>query len=295
MDHPGLNAVYICTETAEHPALVRAAAERGLAVFCEKPLAKTLDEVREMVTAVEDAGVVNQVGLILRYSPVYTVLKELISDPGLGPLLSAHLRDDQFFPIRGHYGSAWRGDYERSAGGTLIEHSIHDIDLFRWFFGEVEAVRCHTRYTSGHEKVEDVAMVTFQHEGGHQTTLTSVWHAIDERPSTRRFELFFEGGWFATDHDFVGPIRYQLRTGGEVEIGAEEVLARYGKLAGLDELELRLASRGMIEDYRFLQCVRAGEPAFPDFGVALNAHVLLDACYRSASEGREVKIGPNQV
>ncbi len=295
MSHPGLNAVYVCTETAEHPALVRAAADQGLAVFCEKPLAKTLSEVREMVADVERGRVVNQVGLILRYSPVYTVLNDLISDPGLGALLTAHLRDDQFFPIRGHYGSAWRGDYERAGGGTLIEHSIHDIDLFRWLFGEVEAVRAHTRYTSGHDHVEDVAMATFQHAAGHQTTLTSVWHAIDERPSTRRLEVFFEGGWFATDHDFLGPIRYQLRTGGEIEIGAEDVLERYGELAALDDVELRLASQGMLEDYRFLQSVASGEPAFPDFGVALKAHVILDACYRSAREAREVKTEPNQV
>ena len=59
---PGLSAVYICTETSEHPALVREAARRGLHVFCEKPLARDLDEVRSMLAAVEAAGVVNQVG-----------------------------------------------------------------------------------------------------------------------------------------------------------------------------------------------------------------------------------------
>ncbi|HXU24658.1 MAG TPA: Gfo/Idh/MocA family oxidoreductase, partial [Tepidiformaceae bacterium] len=53
LNTPGLNAVYICTETAEHPALVIEAASRGLHIFCEKPLAKTLDEVQTMVDAVE--------------------------------------------------------------------------------------------------------------------------------------------------------------------------------------------------------------------------------------------------
>ncbi|MBK7724406.1 MAG: Gfo/Idh/MocA family oxidoreductase [Dehalococcoidia bacterium] len=100
-DRPGLNSVYICTETAEHPALVLEAARHGLNVFCEKPLAKSIDEVRAMVEAVESAGVVNQVGLVLRYSPVFTVLKEIMEAPDLGPFLTAHLRDDQFFPTRG--------------------------------------------------------------------------------------------------------------------------------------------------------------------------------------------------
>lgn len=283
-----VNAVYICTETSEHPALVAEAAERGLAVFCEKPLARTLPEVRQMVNAVESAGVVNQVGLVLRYSPVFTVLADMMAETGLGPLLSAHLRDDQFFPIRGHYGSSWRGDFAKAGGGTLIEHSIHDVDLFRWLFGDIAAVRCHTRYTTGHKGIEDVAMVTFQHAAGHQTTLTSIWHNIDERPSTRRLEVFFEGGWFATDHDYIGPIRFQQRTGPEQELSAEEVLERYRAIAGLNDAEFELAKRGMFEDYAFLRAVHEGKAAFPGFDVALRAHEVVAACYESARSGREV-------
>jgi len=286
----GVTAVYVCTETAEHPAIVAEAARRGIAVFCEKPLARTLSEVETMVQAVEGAGVTNQVGLILRTSPVYTVLRAMMEAPSLGPLLTAHLRDDQFFPVRGHYGSTWRGEFERAGGGTLIEHSIHDVDLFRWLFGDITAVRCRTRYTSGHDRVEDVALATFDHEGGHQTTLSSVWHAVDERPSTRRLEVFFEGGWFATDHDFIGPIRYQLRTGPEQELEAAEVLARYVELEELDGTEAGLAEKGMLADYRFLSAVADGRRAFPDFAVALAAHRVVDACYRSAAAGGDEQV-----
>lgn len=271
---------------------MREAADRGLAVFCEKPLAKSLAEVEEMVTAVERAGVVNQVGLILRYSPIYTVLKDLMSAPDLGPFLAAHLRDDQYFPVGGQYGSTWRGDFERVGGGTLIEHSIHDVDLFHWLFGDIAAVRCHTRETSGHAGIEDVALATFQHADGHQTSLTSVWHDVGGRPSTRRLEMFFEGGWFATDDDFVGPIRYQLRSGPEQLISAEEMLERYRKVAGLDDVEFELARRGTLEDYAFLRSVYEGTPAFPGFRTALRAHQVVDACYRSAREAAEVVVPP---
>jgi predicted dehydrogenase len=288
MDSPGLNTVYVCAETAEHPALVEAAAARGLAVFCEKPLARTLHEAERMAAAVQRAGVVNQVGLVLRYSPVLTVFKDLISDTSLGPLLTAHMRDDQFFPVRGQYASAWRADFERAGGGTLIEHSIHDVDLFRWLFGEITAVRCHTRFTSGRDRIEDVALVTFEHQGGHHTTLSSIWHEIDERTSTRHLEVFFEGGRFATGSDFIGPISVTPRQGASYEIGPEEVLERYRAIAGLDEAEMALARAGMFEDVAFLRCVATGQPAFPDFRVALAAHRVVDACYRSAAAGSEV-------
>jgi predicted dehydrogenase len=289
---PGLDAVYICTETAEHPQLVEEAARRGLHIFCEKPLARTLAEVEGMVAAVERAGVINQVGLVLRHSPVLTVLADLIRDPGLGPFLTAHLRDDQFFPIRGRYNSTWRGSFERAGGGTLIEHSIHDVDLFRWLFGEVSGVRCHTREaTPGHPGIEDVALVTFQHEGGQQTTLTSVWHGLDDRPSTRFLEVFFEGGYFSTDDDFIGAIRWQGRDGPLREMSADEVFERYVELAGLDETTAALARSGMMGDVAFLRSLADGRPAFPDFQTALAAHRVVDACYRSARDGTEVALG----
>ena len=291
IESPGLGAVYICTETAEHPALVAAAAARGLAVFCEKPLATSLADVERMLDAVTGAGVTNQVGLVLRSSPVFTVLKSMFEEAELGPLLSAHLRDDQFFPIRGHYNSTWRGDVARAGGGTLLEHSIHDVDLFRWLFGEIRAVRCHTRNTAGHPGIEDVALVTFQHVEGHQTSLTSIWHAVDERPSSRRLEVFFEGGWFATDHDFIGPITYQLRSGPERTLSSEDVFQRYVDLTGLPEGEARLARAGMYADYRFLRSAAVGEPASPDFSTARAAHQVLAACYASAASNGDMTLG----
>ncbi|MEX2081612.1 MAG: hypothetical protein WEC33_08340, partial [Dehalococcoidia bacterium] len=88
-----------------------------------------------------------------------------------------------------------------------------------------------------------------------------------------------------------GPIRYALATGPEVELSAEEVFDRYTRLAGLDDVEAGMARRGMLEDLRFLQAVEAGQPAFPDFAVALRAHEVVEACYRSAAGGTELDVG----
>ena len=145
-----VDVVYVTTWTAEHPRLVAKAAERGLAVFCEKPLAFDTASAETMVAAVERAGVTNQVGLVLRYSPVFRVIEDLMHQDNLGALLAIQLRDDQFFPVRGQYASSWRGDVTRAGGGTLIEHSIHDLDLIARLAGDVERVRCRTRNVSGH-------------------------------------------------------------------------------------------------------------------------------------------------
>lgn len=101
----GCDAVYVCTWTSEHPRLVEEAAARGLAVFCEKPLATDLDGARSMLACVQEAGIAHQVGLILRRSPAFTVLRDLVQRPESGRVMSVVFRDDQFIPIRGTYAS----------------------------------------------------------------------------------------------------------------------------------------------------------------------------------------------
>jgi predicted dehydrogenase len=289
------DAVYVCTETAEHPALVAAIAAAGKHVFCEKPLAKNLADAESMATAVHRAGITNQVGLVLHHSPVYRVLEHLANGTGAvppwGALLSAHLRDDQFFPIGGHYGSTWRADVERAGGGVLLEHSIHDVDLLRRLFGEVERVRCHTRNVAGYPGIEDVALVTFHHRGSHQTTLTSVWHGVEQRPSSRHLEVFFERARFETFQDYFGTITMERDDQPAVTLSSDEVLARFMELERLHPRQESLRLLAGLSDRRFLQAVAAGQRATPGFDAALAAHRIVDACYRSARENREVAIG----
>ena len=287
---PKVDAVYICTETVEHVELVIAAAKAGKHVFCEKPLATNLFDARRMHAAVAAAGVTHQVGLVLRFSPVFRVIEALLHQEDLGALLAIQLRDDQFFPVRGQYGSSWRGDVTRAGGGTLIEHSIHDIDLITRLAGAVERISCRTRNVSGHPGIEDVAIVTFEHSAGHSTQLSSVWHSMDDRQSTRRIEIFCERGYLATEHDYFGSVTFQGRSGAAVTLSADEVLVRYMALEGLDPVDYDLRSLGGICDRAFIDAAIANRPASPSFAHAVLAHELVEACYRSAREQRDVTL-----
>jgi predicted dehydrogenase len=285
IDSPEVNVVYVCVPTSGHKELVLRAAAAGKHVFCEKPLATTLHDVEEMVTAVEDAGVRAGVGLILRHSPILAVLKSVTEDPTLGRLMAISFRDDQFFPIQGHYSSDWRKDRAIVGAGTLLEHSIHDADILRWFGGEVSSVRAAVRNFAGFNGVEDLATVHFEFESGALAELVSVWHSVLGRPSTRRLELFFEKGLFHVDHDFLGPIHLQTHARSAETISEEEVRRRYLELAGLEGTEFEATLRYSFEDLFFLRAVAENRPPFPDFRVALAAHRIVDGCYRSANEG----------
>jgi predicted dehydrogenase len=284
---PEVDTVYVCTPTGEHKELVLKAAAAGKHVFCEKPLARTLADARQMHEAVRGAGVRHQVGLILRHSPIFTVLKELMSDPKLGRPMAVLFRDDQFFPIQGHYASDWRKDIAITGGGTLIEHSIHDLDLLTWLAGDIESLRAEIRNFAGHEGVEDLASVSLRFATGTTGHLISVWHNVRSRHSGRLLEFFFEHGYFAVEDDFFGPIRHETyATQGPAELSDQEVRRRYLALVGLtDEVFDEALSKYSLEDYFFLRSLSEERQPFPGFDVGLRAHELVDAVYRSAEEG----------
>ena len=142
------DAVWVCTPTAAHRAAVDEAVAAGCAVFCEKPLDRDLAGARALVEAVAAAGVPSQSGLVLRSAPVFRALRDLIAGGSLGAPMAAVFRDDQYFPIQGTYASRWRAEVAQAGGGCLIEHSIHDVDILRFCFGEVDAAWRRARPTT---------------------------------------------------------------------------------------------------------------------------------------------------
>ncbi|MGF1597457.1 MAG: Gfo/Idh/MocA family protein [Acidimicrobiales bacterium] len=267
------DAVYVCTWTSAHPAAVSAAAGAGRAVFCEKPLAVDLATASAMTAEVAEAGVVNQVGLVLRRSPSFRWLHRRVNDPTSGPLMNIVFRDDQYLPTQGMYGSTWRDDPSRAGAGTLLEHSIHDLDLLRWLMGPIASVIAVTGSVHGIDGIEDQASVVLTARSGAQAALTSVWHEVLSRPSQRRVEVFCRDAVVTLAGDWWGPVSCDDGAA-VVELGGEELGA------AVDDDGL-----GTNPDAAFVEAVRGGRPAFPDFATALEAHRLADAAYRSAADG----------
>lgn len=130
-----LDAVVVATPTRTHRALVLAAAAAGKAVFCEKPLALTLEDTRAMLDAVAQAAVPLQVGFMRRYDPAYLEAKAAIDAGQIGhPVTFKAVGRDPFCPDPAY------ADPSQS-GGLIVDMGIHDMDLARWLMGaEVDRV-----------------------------------------------------------------------------------------------------------------------------------------------------------
>ena len=272
------DAVYVCTWTSEHPRQVAKAVERGLPIFCEKPLAVSLELARSMTEQVVAAGVTHQVGLVLRRSAAYNWAKHLVDDPAAGRLMTVVFRDDQFIPIQGHYASTWRADRRLVGAGTLLEHSIHDVDMLRFLVGDVTRVSANTANFHGHDGIEDIANATIAFASGAIGTLASVWHDNLARPSLRRVEIFCERRYIVIEgDDWFGPVHWTDSDGTTGSMAGDEIVAAVAPLLdGSDN-----------PDGEFIRAVIEGRAATPDFTTALRAHEIVDAMYRSADAGGE--------
>jgi predicted dehydrogenase len=139
---PDIDIIDICTPDNYHKEIAIAAAKHGKHVLCEKPLALTLQEAREMQAAVERAGVVNMVNFTYRGVPAIRLAKNLIDEGRLGSLYHFNAFYQQDFSLSEDFPFVWRMDKEAAGAGTMADKGAHVIDLARYLAGEFHEVAC---------------------------------------------------------------------------------------------------------------------------------------------------------
>ncbi|MDD5705675.1 MAG: Gfo/Idh/MocA family oxidoreductase [Kiritimatiellae bacterium] len=139
LKHPGLGAVIISTPNFMHAEQAIAALDAGMHVFLEKPMGINLEECKAIVAAQARAGKNLTVDFEMRHSPFARRIKEFIEGGEFGRLLRI-----EFIHHRGGWleqgNGIWRTRPERS-GGMYFMEPIHEVDIFRFFAGEVKWVQ----------------------------------------------------------------------------------------------------------------------------------------------------------
>lgn len=159
-----VDAVYITTPNTKHTELAVAAARAGRHVFCEKPMATTLEDARRVMEAANRSGRVFQVGHNRRFAPVYASLRRILVEESAPH--SAHVKMNRGELIN----PSWVAD-AATTGGFLYETTIHMFDMMRFLFGEVREL---SAIGSQHEYAEvDDFSVMLKFESGVHATLCS--------------------------------------------------------------------------------------------------------------------------
>ncbi|MGE3310924.1 MAG: Gfo/Idh/MocA family protein [Limisphaerales bacterium] len=134
--NPSIQVVDICLPTSQHVEMATAALAAGKHVLCEKPLARTSAQSREIVAAAKEAKGYFMPAMCMRFWPGWAWLKEAIADGRYGRVLAARFRR-----VSGPPGWS-KGTYFKGAesGGALLDLHIHDTDFIQFLFGRPKRV-----------------------------------------------------------------------------------------------------------------------------------------------------------
>ena len=171
--HSAVDVVVVATTHDWLSPVSLAAIKAGKHVLCEKPMSRNSREAEDVVVAARDSVSVVKVGFNHRYHPAIRRAHELVTAGAIGALLFMRCR-------YGHGGRAgyereWRMDPMVSGGGELIDQGIHAIDLFRWFFGDLEVVAGITASWVWKAPVEDNVFALFRSRHGQVASLHASW------------------------------------------------------------------------------------------------------------------------
>lgn len=191
-----VDLVAICTSTDTHVDLLVAAAEAGVAVFCEKPVSLDLALTDRAIAAVDAAGVPVHLGFNRRYDPSHRAVRAAVADGSVGrlELLRITSRDPSPPPI----------SYIETSGGIFCDMTVHDFDMARYVAGsEVVEVSAHgaVRVDPAIGEVGDLdtAVIVLRHDDGALTTIDNSRRAV--YGYDQRVEAFGSGGMAAsTNH-----------------------------------------------------------------------------------------------
>jgi 1,5-anhydro-D-fructose reductase (1,5-anhydro-D-mannitol-forming) len=266
-----LDAVYIATTNELHKAQTLAAARAGKHVLCEKPLALTLPDAREMVNSCKAAGVVLGTNHHLRNAGTHRAMRQAVKEGRIGRLLFARVFHAVYLPP---HLQGWRLSNPKAGGGVVLDITVHDADTLRFVLdAEPVSVMAMVQESGmAAEGLADGVMGITRFAGG----ALAQWHdAFTTKYATTGFEVHgTEGSLIGTD------CMTQLPKG--------EVLLR--TTAGEEWLPIDRTNLYLRGVCAFQDAVRGkGQPsASGEDGVRSMA--LAIAALESAATGREVPI-----
>lgn len=272
IDAPGVDAVFICTSTAAHVELIRAAAAAGKHIFCEKPIHTDLKEIRTAVAEAEKAGVKLQVGFVRRFDHDHKAVHDVVASGELGKpnVVKICSRDPAHQPM----------EYIATSGGIFLDMTIHDFDMARYLScSEVTEVCAYGAVCSeeGYEKYGDIdtAIVMLKFENGALGVIDNV--RASKYGYDQRTEVQCDLGCVRVENDLENTAKIESAEGVRVAKPTWFFLERYNDAF-------------IAEAKAFCQAVLEDGPVPVDGHDGLMPVAIAIAADRSRREGRIVRM-----
>lgn len=185
-----VDVVLVLTYPDSHAEISNGALNGRKDVLCEKPLARTIDEAKNIVETAKKTKRILKCGFNHRHHPGVVEAHRLFKQGVIGEPVFGRSR----YGIAGRVGleKEWRSDPKVASGGQLMEQGIHVVDLFRWFLGEMVRV---TGFTyAGHWPIEPLEDNGFALLQNHKGIVASIHSSLTQWTNLFEFEIYGEKG-----------------------------------------------------------------------------------------------------
>jgi predicted dehydrogenase len=266
------DGVIVCSENSKHRPLAEMAAAAGAHVLCEKPLATTVADARAIVAACEQAGVLLMTAFPMRFSAPVVAVKARLESGDLGQVYCFNATNTGELPTKHR---PWFVDKELAGGGAIIDHTVHLVDIMRWFLAsEVDEVYAQTNqiFHAAEVEVETGGLELLTFKNGVFATIDASWSRPPYWPTWGglAFEMVAERGAVVVDAFKQNLTIYS-------HANQRPVWSYWGSDA----------NQAMIAE--FVDAIRAARPPRVTGVDGLRAVEVTAAAYESAAKGAPVK------
>ncbi len=311
IERPDIDVIDICTPNNLHKEIALYAAANKKAILCEKPLAMNVPEGREMVAAVEKAGVPNMVWYNYRRIPAVTLAKKLIEEGRLGKIFHYRAKFLQDWTIKSDLPQGgqglWRLDVAAAGSGVSGDLLAHCIDTSIWLNGRLDSVCAMTEtfvkermhnLTGKVEKVgiDDACTFMGRYANGSLANFESTRYARGHK-ALYTFEINGEDMSIFWDlHDlhrlqiFDYKVEGKLRGWSSIHVTDNGGDHPYMNKWWVPGLAIGYDSSFTHQVADFIEGLETGKPQGPTFRDALETQCVLDAILDSAKAGKWVDV-----
>ncbi|MBL4936713.1 Gfo/Idh/MocA family oxidoreductase [Clostridium sp. YIM B02515] len=291
LEDKNIDFIDICTPNDSHGDIVRKAILYKKPVYCEKPLSSSYYEAVEMAEAVKEAGIKNAVALIYRFVPSISLIINEINEGTIGEIIDFKIKLYHKGYLNPNKKDVWRTS-SASGGGALLDLGIHLVDIIQATLGNIEKVNCSSRiFFENRTNVDEISNCNLYLENGIRGNLEVSRIFADSEESTS-FVIY----------GTKGSIRMSSHKADSIEIydfnknmtfiksakGMDKILRYYGPSAAGFFYDSHKA--GLVNFANMISGINVDGNITADFEEAAKSQRVIEACYKSSRENREVNI-----
>ena len=189
-----VDAVLIATPHYSHTLITIDAFKAGLHVLTEKPIAVHIADAEEMIDAHKGHPQLKWGAMFQqRIMEIHQKLKQILDSKEFGEIQRINYTITDWFRTQSYYdSSSWRATWHGEGGGVLLNQSVHQLDLFQWFFGMPNKIKAFCGFGKYHNiEVEDEVTSYFEYDNSSTAVLII---SSGETPGINRLEIVADKG-----------------------------------------------------------------------------------------------------